>query len=138
MFAAQFFLTILLCGVSNMVIGFLWYSPMLFGNAWAKMMGMKDMSKEEMKKTMPKIYGLSFLTAMLTAFFLSLFLRSVEAQGSVISSLNIAFFIWLGFVTTTQFTNWLFSKKPFTLFLIDTGYQLVAYLAMSTIIVFLF
>lgn len=138
MFSPMFFLTILLCGISNMVIGFVWYSPMLFGNAWAKMTEMGKMSKEEMKAMMPKVYGLSFLTAMVTALFLALFLRSISAQSSLLAAMNIAFFIWLGFVASTQFTNWLFSKKPFKLFLIDTGYQLVAYLAMSVVIVTLF
>jgi Protein of unknown function (DUF1761) len=49
--------------------------------------------------------------------------------------LKIGFGVWLGFVATVQFTNALFGKKPMKLFMIDTGYQLVCYIAMSIILV---
>src|SRR6266516_3716868 len=49
----------------------------------------------------------------------------------------IAFAVWLGFVSTVQLTDGLFSKKPFKLYklyAINTGYQLVCYLVMGTIL----
>jgi hypothetical protein len=42
--------------------------------------------------------------------------------------------VWLGFVTTVQLTGTLFGKRPTKLYLIDTGYQLVCYLAMGAIL----
>lgn len=121
----------LLGAVINMVIGFLWYSPVLFGNVWAKMMGMKDMSPDEMKKGLGRIYGLTFLAAMLTMYVLQLIIGRLNPAGLPTLGIVYGVFIWLGFVTTVQFTNWLFSKKPFQLFLIDTGYQLVSYIVLS-------
>jgi putative transposase len=41
--------------------------------------------------------------------------------------------VWLGFVTTVQLTNSLFSRQPAKLYAINTGYQLVCYLAMGAI-----
>jgi hypothetical protein len=42
--------------------------------------------------------------------------------------------VWLGFVTTVQLTGALFGKQPTKLYLINTGYQLVCYLAMGAIL----
>jgi hypothetical protein len=48
--------------------------------------------------------------------------------------MKVGFAIWLGFVTTVQFTAFLFERKPFLLYVINTGYQLVCYLAMGAIL----
>jgi len=37
-------------------------------------------------------------------------------------------------VSTVQLTDALFNKKPFKLYAINTGYQLVCYLVMGTIL----
>jgi len=42
--------------------------------------------------------------------------------------------VWLGFVTTVQLTNALFSRQRNRLYLINTGYQLVCYVVMGAIL----
>jgi hypothetical protein len=42
--------------------------------------------------------------------------------------------VWLGFVATVQLTGALFTKQSMKLFAINTGYQLVCYLAMGAIL----
>ena len=47
-------LAILAAAISTMILGFLWYSPLLFGKAWAREMGydLKDKAKmDEMRKS---------------------------------------------------------------------------------------
>jgi hypothetical protein len=46
----------------------------------------------------------------------------------------VGFHVWLGFVATVQFTSALFTKQSMKLFGINTGYQLVCYLAMAAIL----
>jgi len=48
--------------------------------------------------------------------------------------MKIGFAIWLGFVTTVQLTGKLFGNQSTKLYLINTGYQLVCYLAMGAIL----
>jgi hypothetical protein len=48
--------------------------------------------------------------------------------------MEIGLAVWLGIVTTVQLTNALFSRQPFKLYLINTGYQAVCYLAMGAIL----
>jgi hypothetical protein len=119
--------------IVNMLVGFIWYSPVLFGKPWAKLMGMKDMSPEQMRKGIGKIYGLMFLSSIVSSYVFMLVLIRMNPNNIFVLSLILGVLVWLGFVSTVQFGNWLFSKKPFQLFLIDTGYQLVSYVALSVL-----
>jgi hypothetical protein len=58
----------------------------------------------------------------------------ITTVDSALYGMKIGFAIWLGFVATVQLTEVLFAKKPAKLFLINTGYQMVCYLAMGAIL----
>ncbi len=61
------YLAILVAAIVPMVLGFLWYNPVLFGNAWMRESGMTE---EKMKGgNMGVIFGVSFLLSILLAFF---------------------------------------------------------------------
>ncbi len=59
------FPAILVAAVSALVVGFIWYNPKVFGNAWMKAAGMTD---EQVKGgNMAKIFILAFIFAFLLA-----------------------------------------------------------------------
>jgi hypothetical protein len=61
-------LAILVAAVSALVVGFIWYNPKVFGNAWMKAAGL---SEEQLKgSNMAKIFALALLFAILLAFSL--------------------------------------------------------------------
>ena len=130
-------LAIVVAAVSTIVLGFLWYSPLLFAKAWTREMGydMNDKAKmDEMRKTAGPAYAGSFAASLLSAFTLALILHGMRAE-SLHFGLMVSFHIWLGFVATVQFTGALFAKQSMKLFAINTGYQLVCFLAMGAILV---
>ncbi len=62
------YLAILVAAIVPLIIGFLWYNPILFGNVWMQESGMTE---EKMKAgNMAVILGVSFLLAILLASFL--------------------------------------------------------------------
>jgi len=62
------FLAIFVAALVPMALGFLWYGPMLFQNAWMRESGMTE---EKMKSgNMAVIFGVSFILAVLLALFL--------------------------------------------------------------------
>jgi len=129
---------VLASGVAAMIIGFVWYSPLLFARPWMKLMGIDPDDKEklaELQKSAGPTYGLAFVAALVTAFVLGkvIWMASVSTP---LYALKIGFAMWLGFVTTVQLTGALFARQPWGLYLINTGYQLVCYLVMSLIFVF--
>ena len=58
-------IAMLVAAVSALVVGFIWYNPKVFGNAWMQAAGMTD---EQVKGgNMAKIFGLALLFAFLLA-----------------------------------------------------------------------
>ena len=58
-------IAVIVAALIPMVIGFIWYNPKLFGNAWMKAAGMTE---EKMKGgNMPVIFGVSFILSLLLA-----------------------------------------------------------------------
>jgi hypothetical protein len=128
---------ILVAAVSSMILGFLWYSPLLFAKAWTREMGydLNDKAKmDEMRKSAGAAYAGSSVASLLSAFTLALILHGMRAE-SLHFGVMASFHIWLGFVATVQFTGALFAKQSMKLFAINTGYQLVCYLVMGAILV---
>ena len=129
-------LAVLVCAVATMVVGFVWYSPMLFANPWMKLMGYDPNDKAkiaEMQKSAGPSYGMSFIASILAAFVLGK-LISVAGFSTAFDGLKIGLVVWLGFVTTVQLTSALFSRQPNKLYMINTGYQLVCYVVMGAIL----
>jgi hypothetical protein len=130
-------LAVLVAAISTMVLGFLWYSPLLFAKAWTREMGYDPNDKakmDEMRKSAGPAYAGSFVASLISAFTLALILHGMRAD-SLHFGLMASFHIWLGFVATVQFTGALFAKQSMKLFAINTGYQLVCFLAMGAILV---
>lgn len=129
-------LSVLVAAIATMVLGFLWYSPLLFARPWMVLMGYDPNDKaklEEMRKSAGKTYAISFLASLASAFVLAKII-DVASVNSALYGMKYGFAIWLGFVTTVQLTGALFGRQPFKLYLINTGYQLVCYLAMGAIL----
>jgi surface polysaccharide O-acyltransferase-like enzyme len=129
-------LSVLAAAIATMILGFLWYSPILFAKPWTVAMGydLNDKAKmDEMRKGAGKLYGITFVASLLSAFVLAKII-DVTTVTSALYGMKIGFAVWLGFVTTVQLTSTLFKKRPIKLYLIDTGYQLVCYLVMGAIL----
>ena len=137
-FYAINWLAVLASAVASMVMGFLWYSPILFAKPWMKLMGVKCDTPEEkaaMQKGAGPMYGQAFVMTLISAIFLAIVITRMHVpDDDLLRGVKIAFGVWLGFVMTVQYTNSMFNRKPKMLFFIDTGYQLVCYLVMGAIL----
>ncbi len=128
--------SVLVAAIATMVVGFLWYSPLLFARPWMVAMGYdpEDKAKlEEMRKSAGKSYAIAFVASLVAAFVLGKII-DVTTVDTALYGMKIGFAVWLGFVTTVQLTAKLFGNQPTKLYLINTGYQLVCYLAMGAIL----
>ena len=120
-------LVIILSAILNMVIGVVWYSKWLFGETARKL---SSHPRREMNlKTL--IYML--VISLLLAYFLSFFEAHLRVT-SVTDGMFVGFLLWLGFVATIQFSSHVWNQTPLKLFLIDSGYRLITFLAMSGLI----
>ena len=128
--------SVLVAAVATVILGFLWYSPILFAKPWMRLMGVDPNDKAklaEMQKGAGKLYGLAFVASIVSAMVLAKII-AITTVNTIPYGMKIGFAVWLGFVTTVQLTCALFGKQPSKLYLINTGYQLVCYLVMGAIL----
>ncbi len=131
------YLAILVAAVASMAAGFLWYGPMLFAKPWMKLMGYTTETMKKEQSKMGKIYGVSFVLSLLTAYVLTHIMalsQNFFHYSPVMTGVTSAFWAWLGFVMPVQATDILFGGKKLQLFAINTGYQLASLLAMGVVL----
>ena len=124
------YLAILAAALSTFVVGSLWYSSFLFGKKWMELNGFTEESLKS-GRSMPAIFGGSFISSLLAALALAMFLGTSATIGfGVFAGFMIAVF-W---ISTSRLNNLLFEQGNWTLFFIHSGYDLVVYVIMGAII----
>lgn len=124
---------VFVAGVVIFLLGGLWYSPVLFAKRWVALIGK---SEEELKASagnMPLSYVFVFLCGLVTAWIMALvvgnFATATAVDGALVGAL-----CWVGFAGATSFGTALFSGKPKTLWLIDSGFNLAAFVVAGVIL----
>lgn len=109
--------------VGNMVIGALWYSPVLFGNVWLGLIGKKseDISKEEGSKAM----ALSIIPAIVTVLSLALVMGFSNAT-TVPDALIIGMIASVGWIGMSSLNLVLFEDRSLALAALTAGYFVVS------------
>jgi hypothetical protein len=134
-------IAVVLAAVANMVVGMLWYGP-LFGKKWQALMGFTPESMKSMKMTAAQAIAGGCVTAFIMAYVLAhdAFVWGAFFGTSVAPSvfaLQLAFWIWLGYVATTQIGAVLWEGRPWKLFVLNAGNSLVSLIAMSLILTYI-
>lgn len=123
------YLAVLVSALAFFAIGSIWYSPLLFANAWMKELGF---SKENAPKgNMVKTFGISFLLMMVMAFNLAAFIGNGMGWQF---GLTAGALTGIGWVALAIGINYLFEQKSFRIWLINAGYMAVSFSAMGAII----
>ena len=124
------YLAVGVAALATVIIGAIWYSPLLFGNQWLEAHGY---TVEQMQQTAGRNLIISLTCYGVMAFVLAA-LISFLGLSTLFHGALLGFFVWLGFLATLGLTSHLVSENPLSIYLIDAGYQLVYSLAMSSIL----
>ncbi len=127
------YLAVIVAALVTFAIGALWYSPMLFGNHWMKAQGWDESEAVRLKQSAGPAYGVSLVCYLVMAVALSLLIARL-GLGSVESAVKLGLLVGLGFFATVGLTAHMFSERRFSLYLIDTGYQVIYVLVMTFIL----
>lgn len=113
----------------SFVIGGVWYSPILFARAWLREARLDE--AEIRQADMARVFGLSFACTLVMAFNLAAFIgpRATPAFGAFAGAAA-----GLGWVCMSLGVIYLFERRPLKLWLINGGYQLLAYTLMGLIL----
>ena len=115
--------------VINMVVGAVWYSPLLFAKPWMKATGKK---MGEVGNPGPG-YVLTTVGSLIIAFVMAYLIDQLKIEGFLAGAM-IGLVAWVGFVLPTHGANYIFEGRPLKLFNINVGYSLVSFVIMGGVI----
>ena len=116
--------------IVRIMIGSLWYSPLLFLKEWQRLAGVTD---DAMKGGMAKGMATWIIGAILMTFVLAHAVYYAGAHGPALGA-AVGFMNWLGFILVVQLDDWAAAKRPFKLVAINAGNTLVSLLIMGAIL----
>ena len=124
---------ILVAAIASFIVGALWYGP-IFGKVWQKMMGFNPKSmKTIMNLTATQAMFVSFIMTLVASYVLAHFVDYLEVT-SIISAIQLSFWLWLGIGIPLMLGSFLWESKPFKLFLLNASYRLVELIIMTSIL----
>ncbi|MBM3539008.1 MAG: DUF1761 domain-containing protein [Alphaproteobacteria bacterium] len=128
-------LIVLLAAVLAFALGGIWYSPMAFGPAWMSAHDYTPEKMVEMRLAKPQARSMivTSATQLLQAVVLAYLMHWVGIAG-LKSGILFGLLVWAGFAATVALIANTFSDKPFKVFVIESGYQLVSITLMAAII----
>ena len=108
---------VIAAALSSFLLGGLWYSPALFGNAWNRAAGNAGKPGQGHPA---KVFGLSFAFALVAALVYALI---VPPQPTVVAGALLGLSIGAGLVAASFGINYQFANRGVVMWLIDGGYH---------------
>ena len=124
--AAPFLVAVLI----KFVIGWVWYSPLLFLKQWQQLSGVTD---EQMRGGMGKGIVTWIAGSVVMTFVLAHAVYYAGASTAVLGA-AVGFVNWLGFIFVVQLDAWAADKRPFKFVAINAGSNLIALVIMGAIL----
>lgn len=121
-------LSILVAALSGFVIGGLWYGP-LFQKPWMRLTGMTREKGAE--ASMALTFGGAYVLNLVGATGIAILMGDHTGWGT---GLHTGVFTAFFFVATALGVIYLFEQRPFSLWCINAGYQIVNFAAMGAIL----
>lgn len=129
------YLAILLAAIISFLVGIIWYSPFIFGKRRMKEAGK---SEEELKNSSrPIIYVLTFIAWCISSYVLAVMIDyavDVFSKPAFLYGMLASFLCWFGFAAALSLVHNLSANRFSVLWLIDSGYTLVAMLISGAIL----
>jgi len=131
---------ILVSAIAFFALGSLWYTKILFGDAWIESIGktMKQLEKEKANSNMAKSFGIMFIAGLLmayvTAHLVDLMVFVYPDTEKITLGVITGFWVWLGYIASYVLTAVAFEDRPWKYYFINTGYWLVGALMMGVML----
>ena len=122
-------LAVVAATIATFVVGGVWYSPLLFAKAWQREAGVSDdrLQGRNMAIVFGGAFALMFVAATVFAFFLG-------PNQTIAFGAATGLAAGLGWVASALGVVYLFERRSLKLWLINGGYDVVAFTVIGTVI----
>jgi len=129
------YFAVLVAAVAAFLLGWAWHSPLLFMKPWMRLMGYSNMedASRGARVTMMQAMVLGFISTVVVSYVLAHFVV-LAGVADAWGALQLAFWLWLGFMVPVMLGQVLWEKKSWELFGFNAAYQLVVLALMAIIL----
>ena len=120
--------------VAYFILGALWYSKPLFGGTWARLVNL-DMNNPDLKKGMGGMMVSTFLLMFIVSFGLEVLIVKIGFAQEFMFGVKLGLLTGLAFATTAVSINYVYERRPSSLYLINNGYHVIGHVLVATILV---
>lgn len=114
-------LAVVVCAIANLGLGALWYSPIMFYQAWKKENNLTD---DQLKTINPmKVYGTTFILSLLISYNMAFFLG--DDKTDMAWGTTAGFLTGFGFCAPIFTIIGLFEMRSWKYIFINGGYIIV-------------
>ena len=109
--------------IAYFCLGAIWFNPKVFGTAWMKGHGITAPTEEEKKNMkMGAMMGMSFIKTFVLIILTAYIVMIINYSGDTMTAIKIGAVLG-GIASLPIGINYIFMKKPFTIWVIDGGYH---------------
>ncbi|MDQ5845688.1 MAG: DUF1761 domain-containing protein [Acidobacteriota bacterium] len=124
---------VLVAAIVHFILGGLWYG-VIFASKFVEITGWTSAQLDQIAaQSHWSQYAVAFVTSLVLVYILAHFVQYTGAKGAV-GGMQTGFWLWLGFVATTQLATVIFEQRKLGLYVLNVGYQLVACLICGAIL----
>jgi len=124
------YLAVVVAAVVALVIGFIWYSPRVFGNRWMAYLGT---TQAQLGNPGPTGMLVGVVASLLNAWVLALLALNLGGK-SVTDGVLLGVLAWLGFMATITAAQISFEKKSWGLWVLNNSHNLLVQVIMAAIV----
>jgi hypothetical protein len=123
-------LAVIVAAIIRLAVGAVWYSPVAFGKAWQKTVGI---TQDQMMGAMPRAIAVDAVGSLIMAFIL---LHAVVYAGgnTLLLGAAIGALNWLGFVAVVLVATNVYEQRPLRSAYLGAGFNLVAMVLMGALL----
>ena len=124
------YLAVVVAALVALIIGFIWYSPPVFGNRWMTYLGT---TQAQLGNPGPSGMAVGVVASLLNAWVLAAL--SLNLGGtSLTDGIMLGAIAWLGFMATITAAQISFEKKPWGLWVLNNAHNLLVQVLMGAIV----
>lgn len=123
---------VLVAAILHWILGAVWYG--IFSTKFIELMAWTpEQLKTVESQSHTRDYILAFLSSLVLVYILAHFVQYTKATN-LAGGLQTAFWLWLGFIATTQLPTVIFEGRKPGLYFLNIGYQFVACLVAGALL----
>lgn len=124
------YIAVVVAAVVALVIGFIWYSPRVFGNRWMAYLGT---TQAQLGNPGPTGMAVGVVASLLNAWVLAVLSLNLEGK-TLTDGILLGALAWLGFMATITAAQISFEKKPWGLWVLNNAHNLLVQVIMAAIV----